>query len=331
MVELSKTRRKALIKEIVNILLGARGVIISSHIDPDGDGVGCIVALWRALRAKNISSFLIWDDEMPERLKFLIDDCEITRREPDVYDTAVVLDSGDLNRLKPEFKRMLVKCDKVVNIDHHKSNTMFGDINFVDVYSSSASEMVLELVDIMDVELTFDIALPIYVGLLTDTGCFSYANTKVKSHLNAVRLIKSGVDPYLVYKVLNENKDIRFLRLLGNVLGSIKLENDGRIALIKITNDMLNTNQFDSREVNGFIDYARSVKGIEVAVLLREEDGKIRVSLRSKGKVDVNEVAKTFGGGGHEKAAGFVLSGTISQVEAIIIDTLNKIIMKDRF
>jgi phosphoesterase RecJ-like protein len=326
MVELTKTKRKTLIKEIADVLLNSTGVIVSSHVDPDGDGIGCMVALWRTLRAKNISSFMIWDEEVPERLNFLIEDCEITKNEPDVYDIAVVLDSGDLNRLKPKFKRMLVKCEKVINIDHHKSNVMFGDINFVDVYSSSASEMVLELVDTLDVELTFDIALPIYVGIITDTGCFSYVNTKVKTHLNAIRLIKAGVDPYLVYKVLNENRDIKFLRFLGNVLKSIKLESNGRIALIKITEDMLNANQFDSREINGFIDFARSVKGIDVAVLMREENGKVRVSLRSKGKVDVNEVAKAFGGGGHEKAAGFLIDGTINRAESIVLDTLNKLI-----
>ncbi|MGQ9705694.1 MAG: DHH family phosphoesterase [bacterium] len=331
MMELSKSKRKAIIREIIDVLSNSSGVIISSHIDSDGDGIGSMVALWRALRAKNISSYLIWDDETPERIKFLIEDCEITRREPDVYDIAVVLDSGDLNRLKPKFKKMLIKCNKVINIDHHKSNSIFGDINFVDVLASSTVEMVLELIDALRIELTFDIALPIYVGLLTDTGGFSYANTKVKSHLNAVRLIKAGVDPYLVYKVLNENKDIRFLKLLGEVLNSIKIESNGRIALIKITNDMLNVNQFDSREINGFIDYARSVKGIDVAVLLREENSKVRVSLRSKGEVDVNEVAKAFGGGGHERAAGFTLDGDISHVEMIVLDALNKVLKNNIF
>jgi len=321
----SNIRYRETVKEIAERLLNSSGVIVSSHIEPDGDSIGCMVAMWRALRAKGINSYLIWEGEIPNRLKFVIENCEITKEEPRDYDTAIVLDSGDLNRLQPAFRNMLKNCRVVINIDHHKSNSMFGDINLVDVESSSAAEMALDLIEELGVELSFDIALPLYVGLITDTGNFSYANTNRKSHLTAIRLISVGVDPYIIHKVLNENKDIKFILLLGDALKSIKLKMGGKIAVIRITSKMLDDNKFDPREVNGFIEYARAVKGIDVAVLLREEDNKVKVSMRSKGKVDVNKIAMALGGGGHEKAAGCEVEGDIDSVERTILNHLEEL------
>jgi bifunctional oligoribonuclease and PAP phosphatase NrnA len=317
----SRTKRKTILREIAEILRRERRFLIASHENPEGDALGSILALGLALRQMGKKVTIFNADPVPEVLAFLPGAAEIVRRVPGNgrFDVAVALDCGDRKRLGEAFARVK-KIGRLINVDHHGSNTRFGDVNWIDPRASSAAEMVFDLLREIPVRLNSPVGENIYTGILTDTGSFHYGNTTARTFAAARRCVLAGADPAKISEKVYETQPLARLRLLPRVLKTLKIEEGGRIASVVVTQRMLALTGATPALTEDFINYPRSVKGTEVALLFREiPSGKCRVSFRSRGKIDVSRISQVFQGGGHPNAAGCTVEGTLREVRARVL------------
>jgi bifunctional oligoribonuclease and PAP phosphatase NrnA len=317
----SRTKRKQILKRIAETIRRERRFLIASHENPEGDAIGSILALGLALKemGKNVTIFN--QDPIPEILLFLPGAEEIAHQVPENerFDVALALDCGDKKRLGKEFN----KVDQIgilINVDHHVSNTQFGDLNHVDPQASSAAEMVYDLLREIPVKMDPAIAENLYTGILTDTGSFHYSNATAKTFSVARACILAGVEPWKVAEKIYETQPLARLRLLPLVLETLEFEEDGRVSSVVVTQEMLAKTGATPALTEDFINYPRSVKGSEVALLFREvNQEKYRVSFRSRGKIDVSRISQVFQGGGHPNAAGCTVEGTLREVKAKVL------------
>jgi phosphoesterase RecJ-like protein len=300
--------------QVLEELRTADKLIVVTHENPDGDALGSLVAMQEILTALGKDSEAFIDERelpLPHEYRFLpLDDvlaappADLERR------TTVFLDCGNLERNPAEaFRR---SGARIVNIDHHHDNTLFGTVNLVDPQASCTAEIVWDLMQGLEVQPTVEIAEALYVGLITDTGRFMYENTSARSHLMAAELIDAGVDPHVIYRRVYEGVPYGKLALLARGLAKIKRYDDGRLTVTEL--DASDFAQSDAEESysEGVIDHLRAVEGTAVAALVRDRigigdgEGLRKVSLRaSDDRVDVSRIARAQGGGGHRQAAGF--------------------------
>ena len=243
------------------------------------------------------------------------------------YDVLIALDCGDIERLG--FDKQLKEYGAiVVNIDHHKSNSYFGDLNLVDSNASSVGEMIYQLLD-GKVQIDYDIALNIYTSIITDTGSIRYSNTTPLSLKILAKLVDKGIRPDYVSRQVFERRSLASIKLLKSALSTLEILADGKIASLLITQDMLKVAQANEEDTNGIINYAREIDGVEVAVLFKEkEDSLIKVGLRSNEKVDVSKIAAKFNGGGHPRAAGCQLRLPLKETQEIVLNAVKLAIMR---
>jgi phosphoesterase RecJ-like protein len=308
--------------------------LLTSHASPDGDAVGSEIGLARCLRRLGKSA-TIWNadptpavyQELPgaDRIHVGSDPPEGF---PDVFDTIVLLEcssparSGLGDHLEPL---------QLVNIDHHLGNQHYGEVNWVDTGAPAVGEMVFRLARALKVDLDTETATALYLTLVTDTGGFRFSNTSAEAFAAAGSLVTHGASPERVAGWLYESRSVAMLRLLGEMLQSLALHEDGRIASALLTRDMFECSGATRGDSEGLIDYPRSIAGVQAAVLLRElDDGQVKVSLRSRGEVDVEQIARSNGGGGHRNAAGFTLEGTLESAREQAVEALAPLIRPPR-
>jgi phosphoesterase RecJ-like protein len=236
------------------------------------------------------------------------------------YDAVFVVDSGSWDRIE-RLKNRLPKDIFIINIDHHSSNQRFGDINWIDTSFSSTGEMIYELIKHSGIRIDMQIAINIYVALLTDTGRFSFSNTNPGSHLHAAELVRYGVNPAEITREIWRNKSLAQLRLMADCINNIRLTKDGRVAWLCLSKELITRSGFVPHETQEYVDIVKSIKGVQIAVLFREldEPRKIKTSFRSEASVDASRLAAMWGGGGHVRSAGATIEGTIRQVEQEVI------------
>jgi len=295
--------------------------LISAHVNPDGDALGSQLALAIALRRLGKKVTLANAHPVPNIYHFLPQWDTIRVKPENILqsDVFVAIECPTLDRLGCMHEH--AKMSKViVNIDHHISNTRFGKYNYVETSAAAVGEQIYDILNFMKFEITFDIAICIYTSILTDTGSFAYANTTHKTHKIASELIKLGVNPTEISQYIYENNSMSKLHLLALTLETLQMSSDGKIAWVILTKDMYEKTKTNFDETDGFINYVRSLAGVKVAILFREEQGKIKVSFRSKDRaIDVNKIALKFGGGGHRQASGCTITGKITDVKNNII------------
>jgi len=263
-------------------------------------------------------------DPTPEVLAFLPGAQEIIHQAPasESFDIAFALDCGDKERLGEEFGKVK-GIRKIVNIDHHISNKNFGEINFVDPRASSTAEIIYDLIRAFPVPMTPEIAENIYTGVMTDTGSFHYTNTSPKTFAVARACLMAGVDPWKVAEQVYETQPLARLTLLPRVLETLELSGESRISSVIVTQRMLEEAGATVALTEDFINFPRSVRGVQVALLFREiTPQKYRVSLRSRGGVDVARIAEMFQGGGHRNASGCTVEGSLSEVKAKVLEVV---------
>jgi len=306
---------------LAEIKAGERFVIVT-HEHPDGDALGSLVAMQAVLRALGKDSVVAIppdDFPLPQEYRFFALDGLCTAAPADLdLRTAIFLDCGNLERTQLPALR---EVETIVNIDHHHDNTRFGTVNHVVEEASCTAELVWDLLPGLGVELTPQIAEALYVGLVTDTGRFSYENTSPRAHVMAAELLEAGVDASRIYRQVYEGVPLEKLELLARALCSIERYDDGRLTVAMLTAADFAATGADASYAEGIIDQLRTVAGTKVAALIREVDagdhrGTRRVSLRATDdEVDVSAVARAFGGGGHRRAAAF--SSDLEQVALI--------------
>jgi len=306
-------------RRICEALLRYRRIVITSHMRPDGDSIGSSLALAWALREIGTDARVVHRDRPPLQLEEFpgIADIEIGDTVPAGTEAAVVLECGDLARTGLSGLEGL----PVINIDHHPGNTGYGEARWFDGSYSACGEMVYEIIAELGVPLTSDMATQLFVAIVTDTGSFRYPGVSPRTFSMCARLLEAGADPVSVARKLYDSHTLGRLRLQGAVLRTLEVDPSGRLAMLTLTDAALAESGGAPDETDGLINLPLSVKAIQAAVFFKEaEDGHWRVSLRSKGDIDVGRVARSFGGGGHKNASGCTLAGPLERVRERILE-----------
>ncbi len=310
------------IEQVANEIRSRDRFLLTAHEGPDGDALGSLLGMHHLLTAlgKDSVMFLAAKEfPLPIEYRFLPLEEVFHEAPADMADRAAIfLDCGNIDRMPVDF----LAADGVftINIDHHHDNTLFGDVNLVEVDASCTAEIVYELAILLGVEITAEMAAALYVGLVTDTGKFMYENTNARTHRIAADLIEAGVDVDETYRRLYEHVPLEKLRLLSRALDGIQHHCKGRLVLAYIAAEDYEASGAGEEMTEGIIDHLRSVEGARVAALIRDLGDRGRaarkVSLRSSdGEVDVSAIARVNGGGGHKRAAGF---STDLELEALV-------------
>ena len=290
-------------------LVGATRVLVTSHPNPDGDAIGSTLGAFWALRALGKEVVAFNPDGVPSTFAFLAGAEQVVTGLPEgaPFDLTLILDCSDARMFAREPSWSKEQLGTVLVVDHHKTLDGFGDMVYRDQTAASVGVLLYRLVGALEVPLTLPIAEALYCSILSDTGSFRYQNTNPEALKVAARLIGQGVQPWRVASGLYETRPRGQLRLLARVLETLEVSEDGRAAALTVTEQMLHDTGCSPDMVDGFVNYARGLHGVEVAILVRPTDESVRVSLRSAGRVDVSDIALAFGGGGHHNAAGFTL------------------------
>ncbi|MBL7158234.1 MAG: bifunctional oligoribonuclease/PAP phosphatase NrnA [Candidatus Omnitrophica bacterium] len=310
-------------KKVITAIKKHKSFLVTSHINLEGDALGSQLAMAGLLKGLNKECIIYDNDKVPWRFLFLPRVGLVRNKIHDLehIDAAIVLDCPNIKRTG-KVKNTLKKMKYIINIDHHVSNEKFGNINWVDPGSSSAGEMVYRLFKESRTPITREVALALYISILTDTGSFNYSNTSRVTHEIVSDLLGYGIEPQSVSHSIYENKSIGELRLLGRALENLNVTDDKRVAYLVVRKKDFRVTRTKPSACEGFVNFARSLKGVEVSAFFREElKGKSRfnVSFRSTGSVSVNKIAAHFGGGGHKNAAGCVISGRFRDVEKKVL------------
>lgn len=315
---------------IVELLRIHDNVLILSHLNPDGDSVGSVLALGRALEKQGKKVTLTTIDPVPLKYRFLPGaDAVKTWQEAGEgdYQLFVALDSSDLARLEPLDKELLVK-ERLVNIDHHVSNHNYGRYNYVDVRAGSTGEIILQILDALGQEIDREMALCLYVALCTDTGCFRFSNTTPQTHRMTARLLEVGIDPAAIYQEIYENTTKEGIILLREALNTLEFYAGDKVAYITITRETMDKTGAREEDTEGIINYTRSIQGVEIGILFREmEQDKTRVGFRSR-QVDIARLAVIYGGGGHPLAAGCQLSKPLPEARDEILGRVGRLLLR---
>jgi phosphoesterase RecJ-like protein len=310
---------------VVAALSRADRFIVVTHENPDGDALGSMLGLTRALRTlgKDVVMYLSGDAPLPGEYSFL-DLAELQRELPaDTEERVLVaVDCASARRIGPD-SDALTRAREVVDIDHHHDNTLFGAVNLIVARASSTAEIVRDVLQGLGVDLTPEIAEPLYVGLVTDTGRFQYSNTTPKSLRLGAELVEAGADVHDVFRHVYESVEFAKLKLLARALDRAELFEGGRLVVSYLLKDDFGAVGAEEPYSEGIIDYLRSVEGSEMVALIREpprDDGPTRrISLRSShDEIDVSAIARGAGGGGHRQAAGFSSELPIPEIVAFI-------------
>lgn len=315
------------LKKIAKVIRENKSFFITSHIRPDGDSIGSQLALKRILEKLEKEVTIANHDPVPEIYNFLPGRESIKQELPKnrEFDVTFVLDSPQPSRLESTAETIR-KAKVIINIDHHLGNKGFGEYNYIDTKASAVGEEIYELTKVMGFKIDRKIALCLYVGILTDTGSFRQSNTTPRTHEIAAHLMKIGnLKPAQITHQVYETQLPSAIKLLSITLDTLERSQDGRIAWMTVTDQMFKETGTATAETENFINYVRSVKGSEVAILFTEmTKNEIKVSFRSKSSTDVNNIAKTFGGGGHLRAAACTIKGNLKEVKKKVLAEVEK-------
>ncbi len=301
----------------------AESVVIGGHVKPDGDALGSILGLTLALRGAGIAAVpVLADENLPSTYSFLpgyaLFASAIDVETPDVF---VAVDTPSLSRLGAA-EPLATGAETVISIDHHPDNALFGEVNLVDEHAAASGQLVWHLLERLEVRPTPEIALCLYVALLTDTGRFQYQNTNAAALRDAAAMLDAGVDPAETARLVYQSRSAAALALDSRVMSRITLANSGRVAYSHVSDEDFQQTGAQSQDSENLVDVVRTLGGVDVVLLFRFHDGETRVNLRSKTGFDVGSLAREFGGGGHAAAAGFTAEKSLEQVLAEMLPRL---------
>ncbi len=291
-------------------ILRRQQFLLSSHARPDGDSIGSQLALAYALRALGKRVHLINRDPAPEPLRHFpgVDSIEIAAEAHGDHEVAIILECGDLARTG------VAGLDRyfVINVDHHPGNTGFGAVNWFEPSAAACGEMVFDIIRTLRVPLSAEIATHLYLAILTDTGSFHYSNITARTFDICRELVEAGVNPTAMARQVYDSSPLGRLKLLGVLLNTMQIDSAGRLATLHVDEATVSATGATWDDTDGLINMPLSVKQIQAVAFFKEiEPGQFRVSLRSKGDVDVGAVARQFGGGGHKNASAFSIDGAL--------------------
>jgi phosphoesterase RecJ-like protein len=313
------------ILDIVAAIRQAETVLITTHEGPDGDAVGSALGLAAFLRGLDKQVVVHMADPVPELYRFLPGADTVRSDIPDQgFDLAFVLDVGEFRRAGKLFGGF-GRIGSTINIDHHLTCEKFGNINLIDEQAAATGALVYRVIKAFGNGISLEAALCLYVAILTDTGSFRYSNSNQEAFTVAGELVARGINAWDVSEKLYESQPRKRLELLARALPTLEFVRNGQAASITVTMDMYAETGANAELTDGFVNYPRSIKGVEVAVFFRQlEEARFKVGFRSKGLVNVAALAKAFGGGGHHNAAGGNVDGTLEEVKRIVYRAIDE-------
>lgn len=335
---MTTTSTDATIAQVADAIRARQRFVVVSHARPDGDAIGSQVAMGLALRALGKDVRLVAHDPAPQQMRDFpaVDQIALTERLADPGDAVIFMECGDVTRpgvggLDRGF---------IINIDHHPGNTMYGAMNCIDLTAAACGEVVFELIGELGVPVTREIATHIYLAILTDTGGFHYSHISPRTFDICRRCVEAGMDPTAVSRAIYDNNNLGRVRIWGAVLNDMRLSPDGRVATLSMDRALAARCGATYDDTEGLINFPLTVKEIE-AVIFFKESGPVdvpagasatadwRISMRSKGAVNVNAVAREFGGGGHTNASGCGATGDLAHLvplfEQKVLDAVNRV------
>lgn len=317
--------------EIKKEILNSKRIGLSFHTSPDGDAIGSTLALLNALRYLKKDAYIISKDVLPDNMSFisLSEEVDGETLKPDKNtDLVIVLDCGNVDRICADLSEY---NGRVINLDHHISNENYGDINYVDAQAAATCELSYLLIKELGIDFSkkseeeIAIGTAVYCGLVTDSGSFRHSNVTKRTHAIASELIELGVNNSKVHSSLFDNKPFNKVKLMGSVLSNIELALDNKVAVLQIPKDMLEQFNLPNTDTSDIISVGLGIKGVEVSMLLKEVEGAVKISLRSKNEVDVRKAAEVYGGGGHIKAAGLKICDiSLEKAKEKLLNTLKE-------
>jgi len=311
-------------KQIWDKIQKADNILLIAHINPDGDALGSSLSLYPILKktGKKVTVFNA-TKPLPDYLDFLPNFNKVTNILPKKIDLTISFDCGSFDRLGLEEKPSFL-----INIDHHVSNTNYGDINLIEPNHASTSQVVYDILKANNVEIPTDTAVCIYTALVTDTGSFQYESVNDKVFECAAEMVRCGVKPDYVAKMLFQRDRLSRLRLLAKAYETIEMCCDGKVAFVEVTKEMMEITGAIKEDTDTIVNSVRAIAPVEVACMLREDDEGIKISLRSKNYADVSKIAVKYGGGGHIRAAGATLKDEFDfeKVKKMLKEDLKEIV-----
>lgn len=299
---------------ILDEIKKAKSIVILTHENPDGDAVGSSLAMYAALKELGKNNVDVIIPEYPRTYRFLPNVDEVKKEGTiENYDLAIAVDSATIKMLNGWSNYFENAKTKIV-IDHHGTNTMYGDLNYVNPDSPACAQILLTIFEYFDINITTDIGKCIITGIITDTGGFQYKATRPETFEFAARLLKAGINVSEIYKKAMNTKTRANFELRKRAIDRMQFLEDGKIAISYINKQDMEEANATADDHEGLVEEGRNIEGVEVSVFLREVDKGYRASLRSNEYVNVSDVALMYGGGGHVHAAGCTLTGTVEQV-----------------
>ncbi|MDR2342232.1 MAG: DHH family phosphoesterase [Campylobacteraceae bacterium] len=308
-------------KSVWQAILKSKSIVLASHVNPDCDTLGCALAMFDILQNIGKEAYLFnATEKLPNKLRFLPNFEHISSQLPNEFDMLVVFDCAKFERTN--LNKNILK-QKIINIDHHLTNSNFGDINLVSTEFSSACMVVFEMLKANSINISSKAAACLYAGNIDDTGFFAYGNLNSKTFINSAELIDLGADPIYISKQLKQSVPLARFRLKEYVMQTVDLLKNGKVGLVIIMQNDLKRSGAKREDTEDIINVIRDLVSVELAIMiLEEEDGSFKISLRSKNFLDVSKIALKFGGGGHFGAAGF--ESKITNTNTIVSMVLNE-------
>ena len=315
-------------KEIIKAIEGAERIAILPHVFADGDALGSSIALALALRKMEKQVKVYIEEEIPRTFDFLPgkEFIEVFKGQIEDFDLILILDTGDLARLG---KRVDIFNNKgyTINIDHHTTNTEFAAINHVDTNAAAVGEIIYQLIKSLGISIDQNIATCLYVAIATDTGGFRYSNTTALTHQITADLINNGVDVSKISQIVFETLPYKKVKLMGLAIDTIEISENGKLAFITVTDEMLKKTNASDEDCDGLVNIARNIEGVEVAVLVRQRSkDEFKVNFRSQNYVDVSAIARKYSGGGHMKAAGCTINGNMEEIKQMLKKDIKEVL-----
>lgn len=312
-------------EEMIEVLRKAPKVALFSHVSPDGDCIGSMVAIGLALEKMGKEVSFYNPNPVPSYLSFLPGSSRVRQELPSPQPKILLfVDCTDLGRVN--ISRPEISGDStVLNLDHHISNLFFGDFNWVDAQASAVGEVALTLISQLGVEIDVDMATNLYTAIVTDSGCFEYSNTTAQTHRLTADLLDKGADLSRIHHNIFDQKPLAQIKLLQCALNGLEIHADGQLAIMILSAEDFQKSGAEQELSEGLVNHARSIAGVEVAVLLKEVGPQeIKVGLRSNLWLNVNEIAALFGGGGHQRAAGCTLRVPMAEAKQSITTAIEE-------
>ncbi|KIH76798.1 phosphoesterase RecJ domain-containing protein [Geoalkalibacter ferrihydriticus] len=312
------------IRAILEKIEQAGRILVVSHSSPDGDAIASTLALANALREMGRDVVAFNADPVPQPLQFLPGAETMVHDLAGIasFDLGFLLDAGELRRAEAPLDEI---CRTLINIDHHPYSESFGEINYVDEKASATGALIYRLLKAGGYTISPEVALCIYTAILSDTGSFRYSNADPEAFRIAAEMVEQGaINPWDVAGGLYESQDEKRLRLLALSLATLYVSPCGSFASLTLTDEMMHRTGAGHEHTDGFVNYPRSIRGVEVAILFRQIGPEVyKVGFRSKGRVDVGALARQLGGGGHHNAAGAEVQGSLEDVRGLVFSRLH--------